>query len=99
MATTKTVENTTRAVYAPVATANTYTVESGDTLSGICRRFYGDASLFLQLASYNAIPNADLIDVDQVLEIPDVAKLQNTEITASYIKPVPSYLQNNATEI
>jgi LysM repeat protein len=62
-------ENGARAAEAPVVTSETYTVAAGDTLSAICRRFYGDASLYPQLASYNGIKNANIIYVGQVIEL------------------------------
>jgi nucleoid-associated protein YgaU len=48
----------------------TYTVKSGDTLSKIARRFYGDANHYHQIAAANGIANPDRIDVGQVLKLP-----------------------------
>lgn len=57
------------------ATAKTCTVASGDTLWGICRRYYGDGSLAWRLAAANGIANANLIRPGQVLAIPPLAQL------------------------
>jgi len=56
-------------------TAKTYTVVSGDTLSAIARKFYGDASLYSKLAKYNNIKNANLIYVSQIINLPDKSLL------------------------
>ncbi|MGH9754369.1 MAG: LysM peptidoglycan-binding domain-containing protein [Blastocatellia bacterium] len=48
----------------------TYTVKSGDTLSHIAKRFYGDANHYHQIASANGIANPDQIDVGQELKLP-----------------------------
>lgn len=53
----------------------TYNIVSGDTLSGICRKFYGDSSLYGKLASYNGIKNANLIFAGSTIKIPDKGKL------------------------
>ncbi|MDL9936817.1 LysM domain-containing protein [Gordonia sp. ABSL1-1] len=49
----------------------TYTVVTGDTLSGIAQRFYGDPTLFPIIARANGIANPDLIFAGQTLTIPD----------------------------
>ena len=38
---------------------------------GIARRYYGDGTLAWKLASYNGIPNANLIYPGQKVTIPD----------------------------
>jgi nucleoid-associated protein YgaU len=48
----------------------TYTVKSGDTLSHIAKRFYGDANHYHQIAAANGISNPDRINVGQVLKLP-----------------------------
>lgn len=55
----------------------TYTVVSGDCLSVICRRFYGNgtAAYYNALAAYNGIKNPHLIYPGQVLTIPPKAQL------------------------
>lgn len=47
-----------------------YTVKSGDTLSHIAKRFYGDANHYHQIAAANGIANPDRINVGQVLKLP-----------------------------
>ncbi|MGI8775981.1 MAG: Gmad2 immunoglobulin-like domain-containing protein [Acidimicrobiales bacterium] len=49
-----------------------YTVEPGDTLSGVARRFYGDGNLFRRLfeANRDQIHDPNLIFAGQVLRIP-----------------------------
>ncbi len=56
--------------------AETYTVESGDTLSTISAKFAGDNSLVNSIATNNNIANLDLIYAGQVLNIDTAA--QNT---------------------
>jgi nucleoid-associated protein YgaU len=48
----------------------TYTVRSGDTLSGIARRVYGAAGRYPTIAKANGIKAPYLIHVGQVLTIP-----------------------------
>jgi len=62
--------NATREEPAARATADTYVVVKGDTLSAISRKFYGDASLCYVLADFNAIKNANLIFPGQSIKIP-----------------------------
>ena len=51
--------------------AQTYTVKSGDTLSIIAERFYGDASLDDFLAEANGIADKTQISVGQEITIPE----------------------------
>lgn len=53
-----------------------YTVQRGDTLGRIAKRFYGDPSRFTLIASANAIANPDRLKVGQRLEIPERAPVQ-----------------------
>ena len=48
----------------------TYTVESGDTLSKIAKRFYGDANHYHAIAQASGISNPDHIEVGQVVTLP-----------------------------
>lgn len=59
------------------ARVQTYTVVSGDCLSVICRRFYGNgtAKYYNALAAYNGIKNPHLIYPGQVLTLPSAAQL------------------------
>lgn len=64
-----------RAGTAPSVTQQSYTIKSGDTLWGICRRFYGEGRLAYQLAEFNHIKNADLIYDGDTLKIPEKSLL------------------------
>jgi LysM repeat protein len=52
--------------------ATTYTVQKGDTLSGISKQFYGDAGQYMKIFSANRdqLSDPDKIQVGQVLKIP-----------------------------
>lgn len=54
--------------------SQTYTVEKGDTLSAISKRFYGKSSLWKQIyeANRDTIENPDLIYPGQTIKIPAV---------------------------
>ena len=54
-----------------------YTVVSGDPLSAICRRFYGNGgpAYYNALAKYNSIKNPNLIFPGQQLTIPPAAQM------------------------
>ncbi|RJF71295.1 LysM peptidoglycan-binding domain-containing protein [Deinococcus cavernae] len=47
-----------------------YTVKSGDTLSEIAQKYYGDAMEYKKIAHYNNISNPDLIQPGQKIRIP-----------------------------
>jgi len=49
----------------------TYTVQSGDSLSEISQKFYGDFSQVAAIAAANHISNVDVIFPGQVLQLPD----------------------------
>ncbi len=55
------------------SSGKTYTVASGDSLSKIAKRFYGDASQWKKIhaANIDKVPNPDLIHPGQELTIPD----------------------------
>ena len=55
----------------------TYTVRRGDSLFSIARKFYGDGEKYAQLASYNGLTNPNVLEVGQVLRIPDLTELDN----------------------
>jgi len=56
----------------PAAAQQTYTVVSGDSLSRIAKRLYGDAAKWKKIyeANTDQIKNPDLIHPGQVLKIP-----------------------------
>lgn len=56
-------------------TPQTYVVKPGDTLSAICRKYYGNAALYPKLALINGIKNPNLIYVNQVVKLPDKSLL------------------------
>jgi LysM repeat protein len=47
-----------------------YTVQSGDNLSRIAKRFYGSPNKYTGIAQANGISNPDLIKVGQQLNLP-----------------------------
>ena len=53
-----------------VQTGLTYTVVSGDTLSKIAKRFYGDANHYHEIAKASGIDNPDRINVGQTITLP-----------------------------
>jgi nucleoid-associated protein YgaU len=55
------------------AAPRTYTVVKGDTLSGIAKQFYGDASKWRRIyeANRDVIKNPDLIKPGQVFKVPE----------------------------
>ena len=73
--------NAARSVEALPTAQNSYTVVAGDTLSGICRKFYGNANLYGKLATANGIKNPNLIYPGQVLQLPDLGQLDATQAT------------------
>ncbi len=68
-------QNKSRPASNPPVTVKTYKIVSGDTLSAICRKFYGNASLYSKLAKYNNIKNPHLIYTGNTLKIPDIGQL------------------------
>ena len=55
----------------------TYTVQRGDSLFKIAQKFYGDGNLYGVLAAYNGLENPNVLEVGQVLRIPDSSELAN----------------------
>lgn len=53
-----------------VQSGSTYTVVSGDTLSKIAKRFYGDANHYHAIAQASGISNPDHIEVGQEITLP-----------------------------
>lgn len=62
-----------------------YTVQRGDTLSGIAARFLGNASLFPVIASANGITNPNLIVPGQVLRIPTTSTTGTVNLGGSFL--------------
>ena len=64
-----------QATSAPGGGANTYTVVAGDTLSGIAKRFYGDAKDYMEIfnANKDQLSDPGKIKPGQVLKIPQHA--------------------------
>lgn len=58
------------------AAATTYTVQAGDTLSAIAKRFLGDANDYMEIfnANKDQLTDPDKIKPGQVLKIPQHAK-------------------------
>ncbi len=55
----------------PAVTNNkTHTVQSGDTLWGIAKKYYGNGAQYPKIASANSIANPNVISAGQVLSIP-----------------------------
>lgn len=54
-----------------IATPQQYTIQRGDTLWSLCKKFYGDPLLYPKLAKANNIPNPDLIYDGNTIIIPD----------------------------
>jgi nucleoid-associated protein YgaU len=54
------------------AREQTYTVEKGDTLSAISKKFYGNANLYMRIfeANRDQLKDPDKIQIGQVLKIP-----------------------------
>ena len=56
----------------PSSSPTTYTVQSGDTLSAIAKRFYGNANEYMDIfnANRDQLSDPDMIKPGQVLKIP-----------------------------
>ena len=81
-----TAENTS-ALTEQVSTPKTYKVASGESLSGIADKVYGDMAYWTVLARANNIVNPNLIFVDAQLTIPskaDAQKIQKEMTMTSY---------------
>jgi len=67
--------NTGRVAATSTKATTVHIVTSGETLWSICRKYYGDGTLYASLASYNSIKNANLIRVGQRITITDKGNL------------------------
>lgn len=68
----------------------TYTVKSGDTLSGIAGKFYGDSSKWTVIAQANGIKDPTKLKVGQVLQIPGAGAATQPSGPAPAPAPAPS---------
>ncbi|HYG74171.1 MAG TPA: LysM domain-containing protein [Planctomycetota bacterium] len=59
----------------------THVVQTGDTLSGICRKYYGTPDYFGKLAEANNLRSRDHIRVGQVLVLPDLPVVESAAAT------------------
>ena len=61
---------------APSQASETYTVQAGDTLSAIARKFLGNANAYMEIfnANKDQLSDPDKIKPGQVLKIPQPAK-------------------------
>lgn len=57
------------------ATVRSYTVQKGDTLSGISKKFYGNASFYPRIAAANGMKNPNLIYPGRTITIPPLDHL------------------------
>ncbi len=64
-------KNTSRSVETPPVKTRTHKIVRGDTLSAICRKYYGNANLYPKLATVNNIKNPNLIYTGDILKIPE----------------------------
>jgi nucleoid-associated protein YgaU len=48
----------------------TYTIQVGDTLSGVAEKYFGDPMRYKDIAHFNNISNPDHVEVGQVIRIP-----------------------------
>jgi LysM repeat protein len=76
-----------------------YQVQTGDTLSKIAQRFYGDATYFELIAAANQLADPNKLAVGQALSIPDPPShwdvMQATGGTRS-ARPAPSWSRSRA---
>lgn len=70
----------------------TYTVQAGDSLSSISKKFYGSFSMTDTLATVNKIANKDLISPGQKLILPDVEEAEVIEEDESTGTKTKKYL-------
>ena len=59
-----------------VKSTQSYRIKSGDTLSAICKKYYGSAGYYSALARYNGIKNPNLIYAGRTLRLPPAGQLR-----------------------
>jgi LysM repeat protein len=81
--------------------SRTYTVRSGDTLSGIARTFYGNPArwTWIYAANRSRVHNPNIIYVGEKLTIPDHAPSGTASYTARHAKPQPTVLTSSAKKL
>lgn len=57
-------------VAATVSEASIYTVKAGDTIMGICKRYYGDTSKCNEIIAYNNIKDGNILYIGQQIKLP-----------------------------
>ncbi|MGN0318785.1 MAG: LysM peptidoglycan-binding domain-containing protein [Lachnospira sp.] len=65
-----TVQQTTVSTEVSAQPAYLYTIKAGDTLYGICKSYYGDASKAYEVIKYNNLENEDKLIVGQQIKLP-----------------------------
>ena len=58
-----------------------YTIQAGDTLAGIARKFLGNALRYREIATMNNIVNPNVITIGQVIRIPATVLTQGGRTT------------------
>lgn len=56
--------------FCKVSEPRTTTVQRGDTLIGIAKRYYGHPSQFQDIAAYNSLKDPNKIYVGQIIKLP-----------------------------
>lgn len=79
----------------------TYTVQSGDTLWAIAKRFYGEGDKYIYLANLNGISNPSTIRVGQVLKIgtTDAAKADKSTTVKNKSKAAPTVTKQTTKKV
>lgn len=48
-----------------------YTVKQGDTLMGICKRYYGTTTQYQEVMQYNGLDDSDMLYIGQQIKLPE----------------------------
>lgn len=48
-----------------------YTVKQGDTLMGICKRYYGSTTKYQEVMQYNGLDDSDMLYIGQQIKLPE----------------------------